>query len=1184
MKRLASILGLLCALPLLAIVHDWDGHTLAPARDAILDSERHYAASLQTIPKDTDGLLGVSFRDGKLVLDTTRLLADGRPRTEFTLRIPIRNAVPDRNARLAVTLSATPHAPFELYFEGEATVNGKPNGHYWRVKNCLAGPEPQTFTFDQRLPADIRHLRLRLSFPKPAVFTLGDCSFTPIVEEKPFDAARENLVNGGAERGLYGLAYADFSLLASKTDGKHYDYRDIGFTGALKVETDDTTAHSGKRSFKVTTPPNSVNKLHFQPVPTVTGKPISFSVWMKAARPTNVHINLFPANAHTYLKTVRVTPEWQRFTLNVPEYGKDAPGVVRIGTPANTYGALYNLVFPRLDFEPDATVWIDDASSRLSLDTRFADDAHVWIAGNLNHDSTIYHPGDPITATLALEPARADVRQATLSWRVENVFGKTIASVPPRPVGGLPSRERLDITVPQDARGWLTLIVTVTDGDHADEHVLPFGVIDRPRPVVRRFGINVSSTRTQNLDITLDMMKMFRLGYARVWLSKGHGFEAVRDFHDAGIGVLFCLDNVLQGKEAFFLPKDYTSWQTYLGQKVREVRGLVDVYEILNEPNIWSGRSTNPDPDRLDVVTPDAVARCIIATADTIRAADPNALIAGPDACGTAVPWIETVISKPGVAQRLDIISEHPYRQLPELPDYAEDMRSLQKMARRHNPNYRFFSTEAGRVFPSAYPDNRILPACVVNTARDIRNNIIGFASGVETYFHFDMGDVFCQTAWGCLRPGNGDNRHAVMPSLYLYAVRAAADRLEDGRPAGQVRLGANVRCYLFDRGTHRVAVLWKWNGKPETIRFGSTDSIKAFDFMGSRLGGNAFTLDECPIYLESELPATQLASLIANAQMTTSDKAFRASINIISPNRFAVRITNLTARLLSGTVSVQTPGLVSGSQAIPFDGIPAEETATIEFRTASAISMTPINLQLLVDVPALNQRETLNEPLRALFIPRATAPITIDGSLDDWQDTPPITLTSRNAVQEVPWTDAQKQTTVDFRCRWDDSRLYLSFLVRKDGFHPVDTLGESATWRGDGLQFAFDTIANAVRGTAGYQDDDFEYSLSLFRGKPLLVRIAGSASTYDSLPKPLGRTDQGDCAIRQTPAGVVYELALPPISISPFRLVPNSATRFNVIINMNDGKQRIGWLELTPGIGQAPKRPDQFMDLILLP
>ena len=1183
MHRLAAALTLSCALPLLAIVHDWGGHTLSPNRDAILGPTKRYVAHLQTIPRHTEGLLGVSFQDGRLILDTTRLLANDRPHTEFTLRIPIQNAIPDRDARLAVTLSATPHAPFELFFEGEATVNGKPKSHYWRVKNCLASPEPQTFTFDQRLPADIRHLRLRLSFPKPAVFTLGDCSFIPSIAAQPIDADRENLVNGGAERGLYGLAYPDFSLLASKMDGKHYDYRNIGFTGALKVETDDTTAHSGKRSFKVTTPPNSTNKLYFQPVPTATGKPISFSLWMKADRPTNVDLNLFPANANTYLKTVRVTPEWQRFTLNVPEYGKDAPGVTRIGNPATTYGTLYNLVFPRLDFEPNATVWIDDASSKLQLDTRFHDDAHVWLAGNLNHDTTVYHPGDPIAAAISLEPARADVRQATLSWRVENVFGKAIAAAPPRTVR-LPTQERLDITVPQDARGWLTLIVTARDGDHTDGHVLPFGVIDRPRPVVRRFGINVSSTRSHNLDVTIDMMKTFRLGYARVWLSQGYGFDAVKDFHDAGIGVLFCLDNVLRGKEAFFLPKDYASWQSFLAQKISQVRGMVDVYEILNEPNIWSGRSTNPAPDRLDVVTPDTVARCIIATADTIRAADPNALIAGPDSCGTAVPWIETVLSKPGVAQRLDIISEHPYRQLPELPDYAEDMQSLQKMARRHNPNYRFFSTEAGRVFPSAYPDNRILPACVINTARDIRNGIIGFANGVEAYFHFAMGDGHCQTAWGCLRPGNGDNHNTAMPSLYLYAVRAAADHLEDGTPAGQVRLGANVRCYLFDLGTHRVAVLWKWNGKPETIRFGSTDALKAFDFMGSRLDGNAFTLNECPIYLESKLPAKQLADLIANAQMTLSDKAFRAAVTIPAPDRFAVRITNLTAHPLSGTVTVQTPGLVSGPQTIPFDNIPAETTDTVEFRTGSPISMTPTTLRLLVDVPALNQRETLTEPLRALFVPRATSPITIDGSLDDWQDTPPITLTSRNAVQNVPWSDAMKRATVDFRCRWDDSRLYLAFLVRKDGFHPVDTLGEAATWQGDGIQLALDTIANAPKGTAGYQDDDFEYSLSLFQGKPMLMRQAGSASTYDSLPKPLGRTDQGDCAIRQTPDGVVYELALPPISISPFRLVPGAATRFSFIVNLNDGNQRIGWLELTPGIGQSPKRPAQFLDLILLP
>lgn len=64
----------------------------------------------------------------------------------------------------------------------------------------------------------------------------------------------------------------------------------------------------------------------------------------------------------------------------------------------------------------------------------------------------------------------------------------------------------------------------------------------------------------------------------------------------------------------------------------------------------------------------------------------------------------------------------------------------------------------------------------------------------------------------------------------------------------------------------------------------------------------------------------------------------------------------------------------------------------------------------------------------------------------------------------------------------------------------------------------------------------------------------------------------------------MVYELALPPVSISPFKLLPGSATRFNFIVNMNDGEKRIGWIELTPGIGQQPKRPDQFMDMVLLP
>ena len=420
------------------------------------------------------------------------------------------------------------------------------------------------------------------------------------------------------------------------------------------------------------------------------------------------------------------------------------------------------------------------------------------------------------------------------------------------------------------------------------------------------------------------------------------------------------------------------------------------------------------------------------------------------------------------------------------------------------------------------------------------------------------------------------------MPSLYLYAVRAAADRIEDGKPAGQVKLGANYRCYIFDLGTRRTAVLWKWNGKPEKIEFAK--KFRAYDFMGSRIDGTTFELNECPVYLETEESAAELAKQIASAKLNITDKAFRTSVKITGPHSFAVEVANLTAKPLSGMVSVLTPGLVDGEQKLEFRDIPGESTRSVAFRTVPEIGMIPREAKLKVELPAIKQSETVTVPLRALFVPKAEKAITIDGDLSDWQDVAPVVLTVKNSVQNTPWSDAMKKNTVSFRSKWSSDRLYLAIEVKKDGFHPVDTLGEGSTWQGDGIQFALDTIANAPKGTAGYQDDDFEYSLSLYQGKPLLMRQAGSASTYDSLPKPLGRTDQGDCAIRKTADGVVYELALPPVSISPFKLLPGSATRFNFIVNMNDGQKRIGWIELTPGIGQHPKRPDQFMDMVLLP
>jgi len=170
------------------------------------------------------------------------------------------------------------------------------------------------------------------------------------------------------------------------------------------------------------------------------------------------------------------------------------------------------------------------------------------------------------------------------------------------------------------------------------------------------------------------------------------------------------------------------------------------------------------------------------------------------------------------------------------------------------------------------------------------------------------------------------------------------------------------------------------------------------------------------------------------------------------------------------------------------------------------------------------------------------------------------------------------KRTTAKVKFAWSQNKFYLAVVVNKNGFHPESVRGP---WEGDGLQFAFDTIRNATKETFSYQSDDFEYAVWQHSGKVTVRRDVASASNYDSLQKPLGIVTDVDVAIRNNGNETVYEMAFPPFSVSPFQLQADSVCRFNLIVNMNDGTKRIGWLQIAPGIGEA-KRPGFFPDLVL--
>lgn len=752
---------------------------------------------------------------------------------------------------------------------------GKERKHYWKPSTMPVLGTPSVWTKTRHLDPKLGELSFSFVMKEPGVYRFHRLEFFEAPDPLSAYAVGSNaLANGGAEQGHYATSAVGESAQRFGTCGNVIEpNRGKVFSGLLKPRVSETVAHSGVRSFELELGEGEDGRFFLNPVPTVDDRAVVFSFWVKAKQRCHFRAGLFVMSGAAYEKTFTATPEWTRIALRVPRWGqKGEDGLSFYGRVTGAGVAV-----PYVEPEAGTTIWVDDAFATVgALDGACEASKAVVTAVRTTHPRGIYRPGEPVRGVVRVsglkDPARLERR--LYDWRNREIAALCKSA----PVSG--SLERAFSLFPPDGlRGPMTMEWTLLQGtDVLSRATSYFGVQPACERLEPRLSVNVMFGSPEQ---SLSFMREFGVGGARLWggcrnWNLDYGYRYSRLFHDAGIRTLFVLDEprlVHDGKvlrDETLLPVDVTDWFARQMELVDAHRGEIDVYEFLNEYNIWKGRLKSPDPSRFAEPTMEKYLASIAAFRPLLKAHDPQALLAGCATCSTDLRFIGEFLEKGGGAH-VDMITEHAYSGNPDCPDYAKKLDEGLALARAAGVR-KWAQSEAGATSP-----NHLLPGLIDERAleqahNDLRNMLIAWAKGLDHYSHFQLSTGRTGTDWNLTYLGNGENGFEDLPKPALFAFRAAADLVGAAKCVKEVSLGPGVRCFIFDRGDRRVAALWKWNGPSAVFRPSAIPSAEWSDAMGGRLGGNEpAEMSVFPLYCVTDLTAAALERALRQLDLRVS-------------------------------------------------------------------------------------------------------------------------------------------------------------------------------------------------------------------------------------------------------------------------------------------------------------------------
>ncbi len=442
----------------------------------------------------------------------------------------------------------------------------------------------------------------------------------------------------------------------------------------------------------------------------------------------------------------------------------------------------------------------------------------------------------------------------------------------------------------------------------------------------------------------------------------------------------------------------------------------------------------------------------------------------------------------------------------------------------------------------------------------------------VRSYVDFQAQGVK-KTFWFKFRedaPG-GDNLYgitsqngALKPAYVAYSTMA--QHLQDATFVSSAQVGTAVRAYLYslvDGSTE--AVLWSTaeNGAM-TIPAGSGAAMSADDIMDNPTGqltaaGLTLPLSGDPVFLTVKgMAAAQIKNALEQAQVTGINPV--GSVVSMAPglsNGLPNLNVTVSARIdvaISGTVALSLPvGWVAPVVSKRFALLQPGQSTSLSFRLnaevnhpddhvgATAIATTGISNT--ARIPVAEYALTYGHP-------------AIDGTLATWATASEASLIELRPDQIVGipgWTPQNLSARI--YTMWDEQHFYFAADVKDETFDYAP-IGFNM-YKGDSIQFGWAMDPDAWLRNAGKGRTNVAVGLT----------HQGPANFQYNLLGPWVDMKQ---QIEPDPASgdLIYTVAVPWSRLAKYVPKIGKQFAFDAIINQNEHGVRIGWIQVTPGMG----------------